>query len=486
MEQAPDAVLSPLSPGEALLNAIPASSDSECPSVRSVWFASPLEQPAGAQRPLTPTSQAPSVRRKRKASLTKGFPAFLQSLSQSGGDSQRDSESEGKISKFLRGELLSSCRLSLSHLDHLLASDGGWPSPRSAFLTDSEPPSGSRSVGHSSGDERAEKPARNARQASISVLQAPRGSVFRKDARFSSPFVLQIDLTAGSRQMGEVHARLISDGGKSNVTLASVAPKLSASVTAEGVAPAISLMATFESLRLGSGTHNQPAHIVFETAYTDPSGVQRTLVSPCSESFIVCTHSTQLVPAAALLLRSATFLNQSSLSWPAFRVVLRNHFANAALLTRLFADPDLDYLHERVGRPDTVTLADLNKLWEWLSIVLKGVLSRRGKMMWESGLLTGLAPVERLISSVPAGTAVIGFNSTSGDFVSLVQPCGGGSQRIFTERGRRCIVDEIIASASADRIWVATQRTSISKSDAAFLAGLSPRRPKPGVASDSE
>lgn len=340
-------------------------------------------------------------------------------------------------------------------------------------------------MAHSSGDERSEKPSRGVKQASISIVQHPRGSVFRKDARFA-PFTLQIDLPSGSSHLGEVHARMISDAGKSTITLSSVVPTPSVPTAKDGIAPATKLLVTFDGLRLSSGTHNQAAHLVFETTYIDPSGTQHVLISPPSEPFIVCTHSTQLVSAAALLLRSATFMTRSSLTWSAFGAIIRTHFSNAALLTRLLADTDLDYLHERLGRPCSVTLADLNKLWTWLGVVLKGVLSRRGKMMWESGLLCGLVPVDRSLIAVPAGTAVIGFNPGNGELISHVIPCGGGGQRTIAERGRRCIVDEIIADAAADRIWVVTQRTAISKSDAAFLAGLSPRRPKPGAASDSE
>lgn len=371
-------------------------------------------------------------------------------------------------------------------------SDGGWPSPRStlpsprsALLTDSEPPSGSRSAAHSSGDERSEKPTRSIKHASVTFVQRPRGSVFRKDARFNVPWVLQVDLPLGCRLAGDMHARLVTDGGKLTVTLASVTPTLSVPVTADGSAPAIKLLATFDNLRLTIGTHNQPAHLVFETHYTDASGTQQVLVSPPSEPFIVCTHSTQLVSAAITLLRSATFLSHSALSWPAFGAIVRSHFASAALLTRLLSDTDLDYLHERLGRPQQVTLSDLNALWLWLGAVLKQVLGRRGKMMWDSGLIVGLAPVDRVINAVPAGTAVIGFSPSSADLVASIVPCGGATPRTLVERGRRCIVDEIIADKTAGRIWVSTERTSISTSDAAFLAGLSPRRPKPS-ASDSE
>lgn len=100
LEADSNALLSPLSPGEALLNTAP----SECGAdSHRVSFANPLTRPATPS--LRSSSPAPPARRKRKASLT-SFPDFLQNLlrsSEGEAEGLRDSESEKSVLRYLRG-----------------------------------------------------------------------------------------------------------------------------------------------------------------------------------------------------------------------------------------------------------------------------------------------------------------------------------------------------------------------------------------------
>lgn len=388
-------------------------------------------------------------------------------------------------------------------------SDGSWPSPRNGHLTDGgpsprnvhvtdagpsprnghltdgggDPPSGSRSLAHSSGDERSERASQTSvhlsRPATISITQRPRGNVFRKDTRLTSPFVVQINLPPGTRPVGEVHARMVTDGGRGSVLLASVTPQFSSAFGGESFSSAsVQLYATFELVRLHTGSHNNPAHICFDMAYIDSIGATHTVTSEPSAPFIVCTHSTQLVSAAGHLLRSTAFKSDSCLPWPAFSTLLRVHFTEAALLDRPPADADLEYIHERLNRAPLITVPEFNRLWDnWLGLVLKALTQRPGRAMWDSGLIAGLVPPERAARTLTAGTAVFGFHSATAELVAVFNPLtGGGPIRTCTNTDKRCVVDAVISDAAADTVWIAQRKTTVPKRKAERLAGLSPRR----------
>lgn len=353
-------------------------------------------------------------------------------------------------------------------------SDCSWSSPRLGCLTDGENTPGTRSQAQSSGDEKA------VASPSMVVVQRPRGILFMKDKCLPSPFIVHINLPPGVRHSGLVQAKLYTNGAKDCTVLAEVAPVLTLTSTADGVPPVLQLVATFDALRFDCTTHNQPAFLCFEMSITHERETQpRVTSTPPSDPLIVCSHSTQLISAAGQLLRMAAFGAATQLAWVRFAAVLRAHFVDCAAVVRPLSDLDIDYVHERLDRPQFVSLADCNKLWTWLGNVLKAVYGRHGHAMWENGLLVGLAPPDRTARGLPPGTAVIGFSPAKGDLIAYISPKRGGPLVTCQGTVRRCIVDAIIGNSDATEIWIGATHSSIPKRSAGALAGLSSRREIP-------